>query len=228
MNESGDLQRNVAAAAKQFSAAVSGAVGVVKTVDRVTGSLKHTLELLLALKIASKFSSIAENVGLIGTKAKRAEGEVATLRGSLGRLAGIGVITVEILIATKVLPEDFKFGEKVAKKLGLKPGFLSRALGIPTPGQGGQPTKAQAKAIEAGKRTGFFPPGTTFTFTGLGDVVVLDSSGRPIASSRPMTRQSRRVIARLQAKYGRIASKIKVRNTTTHADGGVAPRRSSS
>ncbi len=60
MNESGKLQRDVASAAKQVRSAVSDGVTVFKIakdvigqVDRVTGSFTHTLEALLAIKVAT-------------------------------------------------------------------------------------------------------------------------------------------------------------------------------
>jgi hypothetical protein len=53
MNESGKLQRDVAHAAHGFETAVHDVAGASRRPTSVTGSFKHTLELLLALKVAS-------------------------------------------------------------------------------------------------------------------------------------------------------------------------------
>jgi hypothetical protein len=64
MNESGKLQKDVASAAEGFANAIGVAAEAVKTVDRITGSFKNTLELLLALKLASKVAGWAAAMNL--------------------------------------------------------------------------------------------------------------------------------------------------------------------
>jgi hypothetical protein len=111
----GKLQKNVAAAADGFASAISAAAGVVKTADRVTGSFKNTLELLLALKLASFATNAAAGIGLIGSASQTSAERVALLRGSLTKLGAIGAVTVvvEVVIHRKQVDD---FAEKIRRR----------------------------------------------------------------------------------------------------------------
>jgi hypothetical protein len=105
MNESGKLQKDVSNAAEGFAGAMGTLAAVIKNVDRFTGGFKHTLEILVGLKVASWARGAAAGIGLIGTRAATAEGEVGALRIGLARLAGLGVITIgiEVLLNQKTI-----------------------------------------------------------------------------------------------------------------------------
>lgn len=96
MNESGDLQRKVASAADAVSGAVGGVVTVVQTADRITGSFKHTLELLIGLKFASVVAkwTLAMRAFTIASGEAGAAGAAALLLGRVRALARIGVLTL--------------------------------------------------------------------------------------------------------------------------------------
>src|SRR6185312_5375575 len=51
MNESGKLQKDVSEAAHTFANSIAAVADVVKTVDKITGSFKNTLKLLLEIKV---------------------------------------------------------------------------------------------------------------------------------------------------------------------------------
>lgn len=103
MNESGKLEHDVANAAHEISSAVDDAAKVIHTVDSVTGSFKNTLELLLALKVASAISRWTTGLsGLIGTAGSGGTGlrgaaaESGALRSNLGQLARTSAIAIGI------------------------------------------------------------------------------------------------------------------------------------
>lgn len=105
MNESGKLQREVASGAHAFSVAVGEAASTVKTIDRITGGFRNTLELLLALKLARVVTGWSGSLGIFSGKARTAEERAALLQAQLSRLAAVGVITVgiEVLLNRKAI-----------------------------------------------------------------------------------------------------------------------------
>jgi hypothetical protein len=104
MNESGKLQKDVAAGAHDFESAIHDAGVVIHDVDRVTGSFKNTLELLLALKVAGFASRIVGSVGgLVGQfgrarlGAQALGGEFAVGNASLAAQAGVASFAISTL-----------------------------------------------------------------------------------------------------------------------------------
>ncbi len=87
MNESGKLQRDVSAAANDFKTGMHDLSVVVKTVDRITGGFKNTLELLIGLKVASKFVGMAASVATFAGEIKTARLATLGLGGALGALS---------------------------------------------------------------------------------------------------------------------------------------------
>lgn len=74
------ITRDVAAATRDVASVIRGLIGVVQTVDKVTGSFAHTLELLATIKLASwtangilALRGLAEAFGLVKTAATAAE-----------------------------------------------------------------------------------------------------------------------------------------------------------
>jgi hypothetical protein len=110
MNESGDLQRKVASAADAFAGAVSGVVSVVRTADRITGGFKHTIELLIGLKLASSAAAMARNFGIIGKSAETNAAKVNLLSASLKRfaLAAAVVAGVDAILNAKSINEKLR------------------------------------------------------------------------------------------------------------------------
>ena len=114
MQKSGELQRDVNRITHETTHIFDTLAGIVHKVDRVTGSFKNTLEILLALKVVGKLArwTRALNVltgargagGLLG-----AEAGAAGLLTKLRALAGLGVITVEVVLFTHFLQ---KYGLK--------------------------------------------------------------------------------------------------------------------
>jgi hypothetical protein len=96
MNESGKLQKDVATATRQFSSALHDVAAVVKGIDKVTGSFKNTLELILALKLGSAAAGWIGAFGGTGTEAAIASGKVAALRKSVVGLTGLRVAPIVI------------------------------------------------------------------------------------------------------------------------------------
>jgi hypothetical protein len=100
MNRTGQLQRDVNTAVRD-GAAIFRAIGAaIRFTDRVTGGLKNTLELLVAIKLATASSrwlrGIEAFTGGPGAGLLGAEVGAAKLLTKLRALAAIGVITIEI------------------------------------------------------------------------------------------------------------------------------------
>jgi hypothetical protein len=83
MNQSGQLQKKVAGAADDVTGALRAGGKVIHDVDRVTGGFKNTLELLLALKVASWAGGIAGSLARLGGRFSAARGGVSALKGDL-------------------------------------------------------------------------------------------------------------------------------------------------
>lgn len=103
MNESGQLERDVSHAAHELATGIDDAAKVIKTIDSVTGGFKNTLELLLALKVASTisrwsggFTSLIGRGGAGGTGLRGASAESSILKSNLGQLARTGAIAIGI------------------------------------------------------------------------------------------------------------------------------------
>jgi hypothetical protein len=94
MNESGRLQKDVNEAVKIGTGLFDDAKTALDGLNKITGSTKHTLELLFGVLVAFKtakfatvFLDLASSIKRTGTAAKTTEGEVAALRLSfVGRL----------------------------------------------------------------------------------------------------------------------------------------------
>lgn len=105
--------------------------GVFQDLNKVTGSTKHTLELLFlalvaykSLGVVSTLTGIASNIGLIGTRATTATGEVVALKGALGGLAAGGPIVVAVLLSIGIFQTpQYKQFHKDAERLFGRGGF---------------------------------------------------------------------------------------------------------
>jgi hypothetical protein len=131
MNESGKLQKDVSTIAKDFAAVMSGLGEAIKTVDRITGSFKNTLVLLLGLKFAG---TLGRNLGTLTTKLTASRGAAVGLAGSLGNAglaaqAGVAAfaITTLTLQATGLDKALSKAGGSVQTFLTHIPGFNKAA-----------------------------------------------------------------------------------------------------
>lgn len=104
MNKSGRLQHDVNRIVHDGTVVLHDAGEVVKTVDHLAGGFKHTLELLLSLKLASTFLRWEGALGgLIGTGGASggtglsgAEAKASRLKGTLGSLARLGTMTIGV------------------------------------------------------------------------------------------------------------------------------------
>jgi hypothetical protein len=115
MNRSGRLQKEVnhdvqvaAHVIHDLGHIVAIAAGAIRGIDRVTGSFAHTLEILLALRVASKFQSWVGGLGGVASQAEGATGKLGKLRGALGSLAGLAVVaTVEVDVLENIKNKVF-------------------------------------------------------------------------------------------------------------------------
>lgn len=103
MDRSGQLQHDVNTAVHDGVAVFDAIGSVIKKVDRFTGSFKHTLELLLALKFASVAARWAGAFSpLIGARGAGgllgAEGAAAGLEGRLAALSSLAPIAIPITL----------------------------------------------------------------------------------------------------------------------------------
>jgi hypothetical protein len=105
MNRSGRLQHDVNTAVHDAGVVFGALSGIIRTVDGITGSFVHTLELLAGLKLASKLSGWETGISNVGSSAKTAEGEVLGLKGKLADLAAIGTIVIGIDIIERLIPK---------------------------------------------------------------------------------------------------------------------------
>jgi hypothetical protein len=100
MNESGKLQRDVGRAVHDFSTVVHDGTAIIHAIDKATGSFEHTLELLLALKLASTVGgwrlAFARLAGSEGIGA--AETAAGGLLGRLTALQGLGAISIPVTL----------------------------------------------------------------------------------------------------------------------------------
>ena len=99
MQRSGRLQRDVNAAVHGAVGLFQTLAGVVRVVDKVTGSFAHTLELLATIKLASwtadgilGLRGLTAGFRRAGGAAVVAEGEIGGLRGALLALGGASVL----------------------------------------------------------------------------------------------------------------------------------------
>ena len=145
MNQTGQLQKDVAGAVKLFTEAVGLAKGVVDTLNRVTGSTTQTLKLLFAALVAFKtarfvgtFTEIAGGVARVGTNAETSTGKVQGLSGALGGLKGLGpqigiTVLIEALVNKKPIDDWLK-----SHHLGvLTKGIIPQIKDLITGGGGG-------------------------------------------------------------------------------------------
>jgi hypothetical protein len=128
-----DNQNRILNDSKQVISAVGGALrtlkGIFDGLNKITGSTKETLKQLFiafaafkTLEIAGGLAQSARSIGLIGTNARTASGEVSGLRGNLRNLAAIGVIgvAIEVILHKKeITDEASKIGIPFADKSGL-------------------------------------------------------------------------------------------------------------
>lgn len=144
MNRSGKLQRDVNTAVRDAGIVVrllrSGfqlLSAAIRTANRLTGGFKHTLELLIGLKVASMLTGWTGPMGRFGTKTGTAETNASKLRGTLGSLAKIGAITVgiDLLVNAKGngvgLLEQSLGGALVGGSILGIPGAIGGALAVP-------------------------------------------------------------------------------------------------
>lgn len=123
MQRSGKLQRDVNRVTKDAGHIFNVLAGAVRAVDRATGSFKNTLELLLTLKLVSATSKWLGGLNaLTGTAGggglRGSEVAAARLLTKLRALAGLGVITVEVLLFEHFIQ---KYGLKNTIHAGLNP-----------------------------------------------------------------------------------------------------------
>jgi murein DD-endopeptidase MepM/ murein hydrolase activator NlpD len=222
--KSGRFQRDFNQAVKIGGDVVNGVIPVIKTIaglfrtfaDNVGGT-KHAVEILAGVMVGAKvlggFSALTAAAGEGG-----AAGAIKLLSGRLRLLAQMGEIAVTVVVGLKL-------GAGVAKLLGLKEGWLSRLVGIDTPGQGGQPTAAAAKTYATAMITGRFPAGTSFTIDEVsGDVEVHDPDGNIVGAFKASDHSPNANIARMRAKTGKPipASTANPPATTAAATTGTA------
>lgn len=114
--DSGDAAKKTKEIVGDLTGVLKTAKGVIHDVDDVTGSFKHTLELLGALKVGSmiagwtgafKTLAGAEALGGAATEAKG-------LYGSMALLKGLGVVAVTLLVTEKTQGGAKGLGEKAA------------------------------------------------------------------------------------------------------------------
>jgi hypothetical protein len=139
MNQSGELQRDVAKITRTLSDATADFKTVLDDLNAVTGSTTNTVKLLFeafvafkTVQLVSSFKQLATNIGLVGTNAKTATGEVEALntatgggRGGGGRGGGRGPII-------PITDPRFNIPNRDLRA----PGGLSRLKNIPIPGIG--------------------------------------------------------------------------------------------
>jgi len=148
MNRSGKLQKDVNAAVHDgavfFHLLADGAhlvVGAVKIADDVTGSFKHTVELLIGLKLASWATGAVASFAKVGASATVAEGEVAALQTSLLGLSGLTLAPIAItLLVDEVV--NGKHG-LLSRGASAASQAVAGAVGISTSSNGLGPTYQQ-------------------------------------------------------------------------------------
>jgi hypothetical protein len=115
MNESGRLQKDVNEAVKIGTGLFDDAKTALDGLNKITGSTKHTLELLFGVLVAFKtakfatvFLDLASSIKRTGTAAKTTEGEVAALRlsfvGRLGVAAAVVAAGYELSTFIEKIP----------------------------------------------------------------------------------------------------------------------------
>ena len=135
-------QQQITNAVKTAASILATVFGVLKgafeALNRVTGSTKNTVKLLLAafvafktLQIIGTLSAIAGQIGLIGTRAKTSTGQVGKLQTGLVGL-GKGPIIVTVIVTAIIFRKELKrsalrvgeigheLGERFRERLGLK------------------------------------------------------------------------------------------------------------
>ena len=165
MNESGKLQKDVTKISHDLATVVGDVTGAFKLADRVTGSFKNTIALLLGLKVVSVMGGWAKSIGLVGSAATTAEGKVVAMRTTLGALGPITLAPIVIPII-----------EDVEKKTRSK-GWLGKLLtDVADPANAFPDIKAVASAI---LHTGDVPTGPQNAAGGAGR-----GGGREAAAGR--------------------------------------------
>ncbi len=130
LNKTGQAQRDVKEGISVLKDVVKTAGDVIHTVDGITGSFKHTLELLLGLKVASVLSGWVFGFKNLAGAAKVAAGEagVGGLVGSFKKLGGVavlgplGLVVAGIAAITYAAYEAAKAIQKIADAYGLNGG----------------------------------------------------------------------------------------------------------
>jgi TP901 family phage tail tape measure protein len=100
-NQSGAITRDVKEAVSMLTSAVKLAGTAIHDLDEITGSFKNTLELLLALKVASSLSGWVSGFQTVGAGATAATTKVEALRFALANVAKMGAIGVAIDVAIR-------------------------------------------------------------------------------------------------------------------------------
>ena len=99
MQKTGRLQRDVNSAVHDAVSVFGALASVVRGVNKVTGGFKHTLEILVGLKVASVVVRWAGAFRGLGGAAVTAEGEIGGLRAALLALGGAEVLGPLIAVA---------------------------------------------------------------------------------------------------------------------------------
>lgn len=199
--------KTVTAVVKGLSAAIHTAIPVVRTVNKALGGTKHTVELLAGTIAAFKAAKLLNSLTGIGNNAGTASGEVNTLRGRLGQLGKIAPIIIDIYIIEHYIKPAFKLGERVSHAVGNaltgdgSKGWASRAVGIPTPGEGGQPSDREKRIFKAAQMPGGkFEKGTRFADEGGGKVLVFSPKGNKLGELDTSTQAGK--VAQIFSYYG--------------------------
>jgi hypothetical protein len=101
MNETGRLQKDVTDVTKVLGAAFHALGTIIGAVDKVTGSFKHTLEILLGIYTVSKITALATSVGGLATKwglVATAAGEAAAAQTAAVGAGGAGATSRQFAV----------------------------------------------------------------------------------------------------------------------------------
>lgn len=179
MNESGRLQRDVAGGVQDVVkgirltvGAFQAAISVIRTVDKVTGSLGNTLQDLaaawLVLRARTKlieWGVLTSGLSSTGAAAAAAEGEVTGLSAALLKLRGLGPIAVAVGIS-----EFVSFARSETKSLG------AQRAGMFT-------LKGSSQQYAIGGRGGVFAAGKVGPSSPLGPLAGITATGSAAAET---------------------------------------------
>jgi hypothetical protein len=116
MNRSGRLQRDVNEAVKIGTEIVHGLSDALRILNKVTGSTKNTVELLVAAfaafktaKLIGAITNVATSITGIGTAAEESTGKVLALRGAI--LAIPALALTDLFLGKKALTQQATAGD---------------------------------------------------------------------------------------------------------------------